>query len=70
MSKGKACEFMYTIFHLKFYLDIFGSFWKQLNKMCCLYLPISSAETIKHLHYRMKREKVQFVFTSQRKSKI
>lgn len=55
MSKGKACEFMCTIFPLKFYLDIFCSFWKEVHKMYCLYLPISLAETIKHLHYEMKR---------------
>lgn len=55
MSNGKAFGFMCTISHLKFYLVIFCSFGKELHKMCCFYL--SFTETIKHLHYRMKREK-------------
>lgn len=68
MSKQKACEFMCTIFHLKFYSGIFCSFWKELHKMCCLYLPISSAEAIKHLHYRTKRKKYNS-FSTHRESK-
>lgn len=55
MSNGKSCGFMYRISHLKFHLVVFCSFWKELHKMCCLYL--SFTETIKHLHYRMKRKK-------------